>query len=310
MEKKLRVRDCINALSLSVIHGEAYLDNEVTRAVVSRPGVEIYSNYFDFYEYNRIQVLGTKEMNLFYMVDEGQRQERVFRLFQDLPPAFIFTHNVSEIPDEFIAASDKYKVPILRSSQTTTTCISALGTYLSEELAVKKSFHGVMMDINGVGVMLTGKSRIGKSETALQLLKMGHTLISDDRVDIAEPNVGILVASCPSTIERMMEVRGIGLIDVVDLFGVRAFRNKKTISLIVELKSPEDEKHATRLGLEEEFETIFSTKVPKVSIYVKPGRNIASLVEVAAYNWRLKTIGKNAALEFTERLENLVRKEK
>jgi HPr kinase/phosphorylase len=139
---------------------------------------------------------------------------------------------------------------------------------------------------------------------------MGHTLISDDRFDIAEPNVGILVASCPSTIERMMEVRGIGLIDVVDLFGVRAFRNKKTISLIVELKSPEDEKHATRLGLEEEFETIFSTKVPKVSIYVKPGRNIASLVEVAAYNWRLKTMGKNAALEFTERLENLVRKEK
>jgi HPr kinase/phosphorylase len=309
MQEKLSVRNCKDALDLTVIHGEDYLSNEVKRAVVSRPGVEIYSNYFDFYEYNRIQVLGTKEMNLYYMLDKSIRKERIDKLFSFLPPAFIFTHNVSEIPSEFIEASDKYKIPILRSLQTTTTCISALGTYLSEELAVKKSFHGVMMDINGVGVMLTGKSRIGKSETALQLLKMGHTLISDDRVDIAEPSVGMLVATCPKMIEKMMEVRGIGLIDVVDLFGVRAFRNKKRLSLIVELKSPEEEKSANRLGTEEEYETIFSTRVPKVTIYVKPGRNIASLVEVAAYNWRLKSIGKNAALEFTERLEKIVKGE-
>ena len=309
MAKKLRVKDLLSVLNLEVVHGNDYLDKEVTRPVVSRPGVEIYSNYFDFYEHNRIQVLGTKEMNLFYMVDEAERPSRVDRLFSYLPPAFIFTHNVSEIPNEFITSSDKYQIPILKSPQTTTTCISALGGYLSEELAVKKSFHGVMMDINGVGVMLTGKSRMGKSETALQLLKLGHTLISDDRVDIAEPSVGILVASCPKMIERLMEVRGIGLIDVVDLFGVRAFRKKKTLSLIVELKSPDDEKTANRVGAEEEYETIFSTKVPKVSIYVKPGRNLASIVEVAAYNWRLKTFGKNTALEFSERLEQIVRGE-
>ena len=310
MADKLRVKNCVDALNLEVVHGDKFLNNEVKRPVVSRPGVEIYSNYFDFYEHNRIQVLGTKEMNLYYMLKKEERLDRVDRLFSYLPPAFVFTHNVSEIPDEFIAASDKYKVPILKSAQTTTTCISALGTYLSEELAVKKSFHGVMMDINGVGVMLTGKSRIGKSETALQLLKLGHTLISDDRVDIAEPSVGILVASCPNMIERLMEVRGLGLIDVVDLFGVRAFRKKKTLSLIVELKSAEEERSAVRVGTEEEYETIFETKVPKVSIYVKPGRNIASIVEVAAYNWRLKTFGKNTALEFSERLESMVRKEK
>ena len=217
MAKKLRVKDLLSVLNLEVVHGNDYLDKEVTRPVVSRPGVEIYSNYFDFYEHNRIQVLGTKEMNLFYMVDEAERPSRVDRLFSYLPPAFIFTHNVSEIPNEFITSSDKYQIPILKSPQTTTTCISALGGYLSEELAIKKSFHGVMMDINGVGVMLTGKSRMGKSETALQLLKLGHTLISDDRVDIAEPSVGILVASCPKMIERLMEVRGIGLIWGLDV---------------------------------------------------------------------------------------------
>ena len=310
MQDKLTVKDCLEALNLSVIHGEEYLDNEVIRPFVSRPGVEIYSGYFEFYEHNRIQVLGTKEVNLFYMLDRDKRKERVDILFGYIPPAFIFTHNVSEIPDEFVEASDKYKVPILRSNETTTNCISALGTFLSEALAVKKSFHGVMLDINGVGVMLTGKSRIGKSETALQLIKLGHTLISDDRVDIAEPSVGVLVASCPNMIERLLEVRGLGIIDVVDLFGVRAFRKKKTLSLIVELKSAEDEKHADRLGIDEEYEKIFDTMVPKVTIYVKPGRNVASLVEIAAYNSRLKSIGKNTALEFAERLDAMVKNEK
>ena len=307
MKDKLYVSDLVKHFQLEIIHGDNYLENEIKEPVVSRPGVEIYANYFEFYENNRVQVLGTKEMKLFYMVDVKDREERVDKLFEYLPPCFIFTHNVSEIPEEFKKASDKYRIPLIKSKQTTTICISALGTYLSEELSEKKTFHGVMLDINGVGVMLTGKSRVGKSETALQLLKLGHTLVSDDRVDIAEPSVGLLTASCPKMIERLMEVRGLGIIDVVDLFGVKAFRNKKRLMLIVELRSAEDEKQSNRLGIDEEFETIFETQVPKVTIYVKPGRNIASLVEVAAMNWRLKSYGKNTALEFANRLDNTVK---
>lgn len=307
MVDKITVKDICENLKFEIVFGEDYLHTEIKRDVVSRPGVEIYSGYFELYEYMRIQVLGTKEMNLFYMLNPDIRAERVDKLFSYLPPAFVFTHNVSEIPEEFFESAKKYKIPLLKSAQTTTICISALGTYLSEALAVKKSFHGVMMDINGVGVMLTGKSKIGKSETALQLLMKGHTLVCDDRVDIAEPSVGLLITSCPKMIERLMEVRGLGIVDVVDLFGVKAFRNKKRLMLIVELKEKDEESKTNRLGLEEEYETIFDTKVPKVTVYVQPGRNIASLVEVAAMNWRLKSYGKNTALEFAEKLNNLVK---
>ncbi len=310
MIDKITVRDVAQNVELEVIYGEEFLDTEVKRAVVSRPGVEIYSGYFDLYEYMRIQVLGTKEMNLFYMLDKDVREGRVDKLFSYLPPAFIFTHNVSEIPEEFFICAKKYKIPLLKSAKVTTICISALGTYLSEALADKKSFHGVMMDVDGVGVMITGKSKIGKSETALQLLMRGHTLICDDRVDIAEPSVGLLIASCPKMIERLMEVRGLGIVDVVDLFGVKAFRKKKTLMLIVELKEKDETSKINRLGLEEEYEMIFDTKVPKVTVYVQPGRNIASLVEVAAMNWLLKNMGKNPALEFTKKLESMVKGEK
>ena len=305
---KLTVRNVVKDLEIEVLFGEEYLDNEVIRPVLSRPGVEIYSGYFDLYEFRRIQIMGTKEINLFHMVEREKRLERVDKLFSYIPPAFIFTHNVTDIPEEFFKCAEKYKVPILRSEQVTTTCISLLGTYLSEALAHKKTYHGVMMDINGIGVMLKGRSKIGKSETALQLLMKGHTLICDDRVDIAQPNVGTLIAYCPKMIEKLMEVRGIGIVDVVDLFGAKAFRKQKALQLIVELKSADEKDNVERIGTQIQTELIFDTEVPKVTVYVQPGRNIAALVEVAAMNWRLKTLGKDAAREFSDRLDSIVRR--
>ena len=311
MPDKVLLRDCINELSLSLVYGEEFLDVEIKRDVLSRPGVEIYSGYFELYESLRIQVIGTKEINLFYMLDENLRKERVDKLFSYNPPAFVFTKNVSEVPNEFLEAAKKYGVAILRSDKKTNATISSIGFYLSEEMAASKSFHGVMMDINGVGVMITGKSAMGKSETALQLLMKGYTLVSDDRVDLSEPSSGLIMARCPELIERLLEVRGIGLIDVVDMFGVAAFRNKKSLNLIVELNDySKDISNKNRLSTEEEYETIFNTKVPKVTVYVKPGRNIASLVEVAAMNWKLKTYGFNAAEKFIKRVDSIVNKNK
>ena len=310
MADKVLVKDLVEALKLKVEVGEDFLDNEIKRDVLSRPGVEIYSGYFELYEHTRIQVVGTKEINLFYMLDESLRKERVEKLFSYSPPAVVFTKNVSEIPNEFIESALKYRVPILKSEQKTTLCITTIGTLLSEKMAVKKSYHGVMMDINGVGVMITGKSAMGKSETALQLLMKGHTLVSDDRVEIAEPSIGRLIASCPELIERLLEVRGIGLIDVVDMFGVAAFRNKKALDLIVELNEYSKESNINRLNTEEEFEIIFNTKVPKVKIYVRSGRNLASLVEVASMNWKLKTLGCDANANFINKINNIVKKGK
>ena len=308
MASKVLVKDLVKALKYEVIYGNEFLENEITRDVVSRPGVEIYSGYFELYEYTRIQVIGTKEINLFYMLDEELRKERIDKLFSYNSPAFVFTKNVTSVPKEFELSSKKYGVPVLKSSHKTTLSVTEIGAYLSEELAEKKSFHGVMMEINGVGVMITGKSAMGKSETALQLLMRGHTLISADRVDISEPSMGLLIASCPELIERLLEVRGIGLIDVVDMFGVAAFRNKKSLNLIVELNEDSKESNMNRLSIEEEYEVIFGTKVPKVKVFVKPGRNLAALVEVATMNWKLKTFGCNASEKFINKINNIVNK--
>jgi len=310
MFNKITVRDCVEALKLEVINGSDFLDTKIERSNLSRPGVEIYAGYFDFYEYSRIQVLGTKENNLFYMLEKEVRLERVEKLFAPHPPAFVFTKNVQTIPQEFIDASNKYRIPILRSHDRTTLTVSTLGYYLTEELAERKTMHGTMMDINGVGVMITGKSRMGKSETALELLERGHTLVCDDSVEVEEPYGGMLIATCPKTIERMLEVRGIGIVDVVELFGVKAFRNKKKLMLIVELVKWTEDLQIDRLGLEEKFEKIFDTMVPKVTIYVLPGRNIATQVEVACMNWRLKSFGKNTSLDFINRINGIVKGDK
>ncbi|MDD4212632.1 MAG: HPr(Ser) kinase/phosphatase [Bacilli bacterium] len=310
MNETLTLATLVKALHLEVITGEEYLDREVTRSVVSRPGVEIYADYFDFYEKDRLQIIGSKEFELYKMLCEKDQCERLERLFQENPPAFIFTKHIEVIPDLFIEYSNRYKIPILKSSQSTTVAISTLSTFLLEALADHQSIHGVMMDIKGVGVLITGKSFVGKSESALELLMRGHTLVSDDRVEVAQTEIGSVFGSAPEMTERLMEVRGLGLIDVVDLFGVRAYRKKKKIMMIVELVKWDQSHNYNRLGLEEETEKIFDTDIPKVTIPVQPGRNIASLIEVAAMNWRLKSFGRDVAKEFVEKLNKAVKGEK
>ncbi|HEY8445417.1 MAG TPA: HPr(Ser) kinase/phosphatase [Bacilli bacterium] len=310
MIEEITVLDVVNELGLEVIHGEEYLDRPITRSVLSRPGVEIFADYFSFYERDRIQIIGSKEYNIFLMLNMDARKDRIMNLFAGNPPAFIFTKHVVTVPDEFIEASIKFKIPILKTQQTTTPFMSNLSSYLAEELAVKKSIHGVMMDIKGVGVLIMGKSFVGKSESALELLYRGHTLVSDDRVIVSQKEVGTVIASAPKLTERLMEVRGLGIIDVVDLFGVRAYRKKKRVMLIVRLVDWDKSNSYSRLGVEEETEKIFDTELPRVTIPVQPGRNIATLIEVAAMNWRLKSFGRNVAKEFVDKLDRIVKGDK
>ncbi len=309
MIEKVTIKQVVKDLKMEVLNGQEYLDKEVSRSMTSRPGVEIYSDYFDFYESTRIQVIGTKELNLFYMISDEQKKLRINKLFSYNPPAFIFTGHVSIVPQEFYDASNEYHVPILKTKLRTTALIGKLGQYLSEELAERKTVHGVMLDINGVGVLLKGKSFVGKSETALELIKRGHALISDDSVELVRAQDGI-VASSPKLTERLMEIRGLGIIDVVDLFGVKAFRSKKQVKLIVELVKYEDGMKIDRLGLDQEKEFLFDVEIPKVKIYVMPGRNLATLMEVAAMNWKLKSYGRDAAKEFVEKLDSELNKNK
>lgn len=306
---KITVRECVQALELEVICCESYLDREITRSVLSRPGVEIYANYFTFYEHDRIQVIGSKEMNLYHMLSDDDKRKRLDPLFKGNPPAFVFTKHIETIPDEFIATANHYHIPILRSKYTTTTLISLLSGFLSEAVAERKSMHGVLVDIKGVGVLITGKSFIGKTEAALELLHRGHTLVSDDRVDVFQPEVGLVIGEAPQLTERLMEVRGLGLFDVVDLFGVKAFRQKKKIMLIVELVKWDMTHSYNRLGLDDVTQMIFDTPIPKITIPVQAGRNLALLIEVAAMNWRMKSYGRDAAAEFVEKLNKMVKGE-
>lgn len=308
MIQNVKVKDIVNNLKMEVLFGNEFLDREVSRSMTSRPGVEIYSDYFEFYESTRIQVIGTKELNLFYMISDEEKKRRVNKLFSHNPPAFIFTGNVSVIPNEFYEAAKEYNVPILKTKLRTTALIGQIGTYLGEELADRKTIHGVMLDINGVGVLLKGKSFVGKSETALELIKRGHALVCDDSVELVRKEDGGILAVSPKMIERLMEIRGLGIIDVVDLFGVKAFRNKKQLRLVVELIKYEEGMKIDRLGLKQEYEKIFDIDIPKVKIYVMPGRNLATLVEVAAMNWKLKSFGRNAEEEFINKLDNTVHK--
>ncbi len=310
MSEIVTIKDCIEELKLEVVSGSSFLDREVKRSVLSRPGVEIYADYFTFYEHDRIQIIGSKEYNLLTMLDDSDQEKRIEKLYIGNPPAFIFTRHVSVIPPKFLELSEKYQIPVLRTEQTTTAVIGDLSNFLSEAAADRKSIHGVMMDINGVGVLIKGKSFVGKSESALELLNRGHTLVSDDRVEVFQKEVGVVFGSTPKMTERLMEVRGLGLIDVVDLFGVNAFRRKKKVMLIVELVKWDQAHSYNRLGLEEETEQLFDTLIPKVTIPVQPGRNIATLIEVAAMNWRLKSFGRNVAREFVEKLNKAVKGEK
>lgn len=308
MIPKVTVKHIVDNLKMEVLFGQEFLDNEITKSMTSRPGVEIYSDYFEFYEANRIQVIGTKELNLFYMISDEQKHIRVDKLFSALPPAFIFTGNVKLIPDVFFESAKKYNIPILKTKLRTTALIGKIGTYLNEQLAEKKTVHGVMLDIHGVGVLIKGKSFVGKSETALELIKRGHTLISDDSVELIRKEDGEILASALPLTERLMEIRGLGIVDVVDLFGVKAFRSKKKVMLVVELVKYQEGMKIDRLGLNQETDILFDVEIPKVSIYVMPGRNLATLVEVAAMNWKLKSFGRDAAKEFVNKLDNIVNK--
>jgi HPr kinase/phosphorylase len=285
---------------IRLISGKQYLSNIIDKQQVSRPGVEL-AGLFDFYECDRIQVMGSKEIAFFGWLNDSDREIRVRMLFEKKPPVFIFSRN-TEIPEVFIKNSNEYGVPILKSEKKTSALISSLYQYLSTKLADRISLHGTLVDISGVGVLIRGKSGLGKSEVALELVRRGHQLVADDRVDIYQRELGIIIGEAPDILKKYLEIRGIGIINVVKLFGAKAYKENKKIMLVVDLESWDNNADYDRLGLDEEFITFFDTEISNVKIPVSEGRNVASLVEVAAVNARLKYLGTNTAREFAEEL--------
>ena len=304
----LTVNEVIKAHKLDILAGEKGLNREVTRQQVTRPGLEL-AGLFDFYEFDRIQILGSKEVHFFGWLQEDERQVRTRMLFDKQPPMFVFSKN-AEIPQIFIDLGNEYDIPVCQSRKKTSALTSSLFSYLSSQLAERKSLHGTLLDVSGVGVLIRGKSGLGKSEVALELVRRGHQLVADDRVDIYQREQGVLVGEAPEILKKYLEIRGIGIVNVVSLFGVKAYKENKKIFLVIDLELWNEEYTYDRLGIEDDKITFFDTEVSYIRIPVSEGRNVASLVEAAAMNSRLKYLGTNSALEFSNSLDQLLKQNK
>lgn len=305
MSETVKVIDLVNALQLEIITGdEEALQREIKISDISRPGLEL-TGYFTYYSYNRIQLFGSKEITFAQRMLPEERLMVMRRMCAPEIPAFVISRGL-EVPKELIQAGDEAGIPVLRSSVSTSRLLGQLSSFLDSKLAVRESVHGVLVDVYGLGVLIQGSSGIGKSETALELIKRGHRLIADDRVDVYKQDDLTLIGEPPKILEHLIEIRGIGIIDVMNLFGASAVRGSMQVQLAVYLEAWEKDKNYDRLGSENVTVEIGDVAIPQIRIPVKTGRNVAIIIEVAAMNFRAKTMGFDATKKFEERLSLLI----
>lgn len=299
-------KDVMENFKLELVSGHEGIGRYISTSDISRPGLEM-AGYFTHYPANRVQLLGKTELSFFEMLPTEVKRERMEKLCSDETPAIIISRGM-KVPKELIDASNEYNVPVLTTTQTTTRFSSRLTNFLEGKLAPTTAVHGVLVDVYGIGVLITGKSGVGKSETALELVKKGHRLVADDSVEIRQQSENFLIGSPPPLLENLLEIRGIGIIDIMTLFGASAVRPYKRVTLIIELENWDPDKVYDRLGLDEEKMRIIDTELTKLTIPVQPGRNVSVIIEVAAMNYRLKKMGVNAAEEFSRRLDDMIAK--
>jgi len=301
---KVRTKDLVKHFNFEVISGAEGLTRAIQTPDLSRPGIEV-AGFFTYYPSDRVQLLGKTELSFFESLEDDEKKERMQKLCMEETPCIIVTRGL-EVPKELIEAGEASNVPILLTAHKTTRIYSRLTNYLEEKLAPTTALHGVLVDVYGVGVLITGKSGVGKSETALELVKRGHRLVADDSVEIRQTDEDTLIGSSPELIEHLLEIRGLGIINVMTLFGAGSVRTYKHITLNIDLEIWEAGKVYDRVGLDEEKLKILDSHITKITLPVRPGRNLAVIIEVAAMNFRLKRMGMNAAQQFADRLEKVI----
>lgn len=267
---------------------------------VNRPGLQLMG-FYEYFNPERIQIIGKMEFAYLSTIDEKTRKERLQMLFAQRIPTLIITRELPYFA-EMLELAKEYEVPLLRSKESTSNFMSGLIAFLNLNLAPRVTRHGVLIEIYGEGVFITGESGVGKSETAIELVKRGHRLVADDAVEIRKVSNISLVGSSPDNIRHFLELRGIGIINARRLFGIGAVKMTEKIDLVVELEQWNSEKVYDRMGVDTEFVNLLGVKIPSLTIPVKPGRNLAVILEVAAMNNRQKKMGYNAARELLNRL--------
>ena len=267
---------------------------------LNRPGLQL-KGFYEYFNSERIQVCGNMEFAFLGSISPEERREAVSRLFETKIPALVIARG-HEIFPEIIEAAKEYDIPLLRTEESTTSFIAALIGFLNLHLAPRITRHGVLIEVYGEGLLIVGESGVGKSETAVELVKRGHRLVADDAVEIRKVSNKSLVGSSPDNIRHFLELRGVGIINTRRLFGMGAVKVTEKIDLVVELETWDSTKVYDRMGVDNEYTTIFGIKIPSLTIPIKPGRNLAIILEVAAMNNRQKKMGYNAAQELLNNL--------
>ena len=279
---------------------------KITASDVNRPGLQLVG-FFDYFDHERLQVIGKVETTYLSNMTSEERLRAFENLFSKKIPAVIITRNLEPFR-EMLFMAEKYNIPVLRTEETTSAFLGALIAYLNLGLAPRITRHGVLVEVYGEGILILGESGVGKSETAIELVKRGHRLVADDAVEIKRVSQRTLVGSAPEIIRHFIEIRGIGIIDVKKIFGMGAVKDTERIDLVINLEVWKENTVYDRLGLEEEYTNILGLDIPSLTIPVKPGRNLAIIVEVAAMNHRQKKMGYNAAEELNKRLMDEIEK--
>lgn len=267
---------------------------------VNRPGL-LFAGYEDYFDPERIEFIGLAEMGYLNELDEETKRRRLELFFSLHPAAAIITRNL-DIEPEMLEFAEKYEVPVLRTAEPTSQIMATLISYLGVELAERITRHGVLVEVYGEGILILGDSGVGKSETAVELIKRGHRLIADDAVEIRKVSSKTLVGSAPDNIRHFMELRGVGVINARNIFGIGAVKLTEKIDMVIQLEPWDSTKAYDRLGIEDEYITVLGIKVPATVVPVKPGRNLAIIIEIAAMNNRQKKLGYNAAHELMRQL--------
>ena len=303
MPEELKIDKIIEKMELKLLTPDIETgDKVVTVPDINRPALQL-TGFFDHFDSERVQVIGHVEAAYMETLDEETRKDRYEQLMSYNIPCIVFCRSM--MPDaQMIEAAREYQIPLLQTDKATSSFEAEIIRWMKVMLAPTISIHGVLVDVYGEGVLITGESGIGKSEAALELIKRGHRLVTDDVVQISKVSDETLIGTAPEITRHFIELRGIGIIDVKTLFGVESVKETQGIDMVIHLEDWDKDKEYDRFGLEEEYTEILGNKVVCHNLPVRPGRNLAVIAESAAVNWRQKKMGYNAARELYNRVQN------
>jgi HPr kinase/phosphorylase len=303
----LRSRAELVGLDLELLAGAAGLERRITIPYIQKTGLAL-AGFDEYLRSGRVLIFGESEIRFLDRLDAGGRAAALARTFAREIPCVLITGGFAAQP-ELLDESERAAVPLLRTAMPTPTAIAKLTTMLEDRLATRDIIHGVLLDILGLGVLVIGESGIGKSECALDLVVRGHRLVADDAVEVRRRAETVLIGTCPELTRYHMEIRGLGVINVRDLFGVASTRSSKRVELVVQLERWDPAREYERLGLDLAHHDVLGVQIPMIRMPVAPGRNVAILVEVAARNQLLRSRGRHAARDLAERLDRALRNE-